>query len=180
MTITNSTVERLPPATPVEGLAPIGTGEDVRAGVVAMLRETPLFGDLAAADLEALAGYVEVYEAAANTVLFREGESGGFMCLLVRGGAEIVKQDRQFGARRISHVGPGKTLGEMALIDGEPRSATCIFPQRSELALLTRERFVRLLREQPQLGIQVLLKIVTLMSRRLRKTSAHLVDYLQE
>ena len=44
----------------------------------------------------------------------------------------------------------------------------------------TREQFVRIIREYPALGVNILLNIVTMMSRRLRQTSGQLVDYLQD
>lgn len=102
------------------------------------------------------------------------------MCLVIEGGAEIFKQDAKYGSKRIGQIEPGKTIGEMALVDGEPRSATCICPQQSTLVMLTREQFVRIIREHPALSVNILLKIVTMMSRRLRQTSGQLVDYLQD
>ena len=67
-----------------------------------------------------------------------------------------------------------------ALVDGEPRSATCICSQASIWILLTRENFVRIIRESPPLSVNILLKIVMLMSRRLRQTSGQLVDVLED
>jgi hypothetical protein len=112
--------------------------------------------------------------------IFRESDRGGFMCLLIAGAAEIFKQDNKSGSKRIGRTGPGLTVGEMALVDGEQRSATCICPEPSTLVMLIREQFVRIIREHPAWSVNILLKIVTMMSRRLRQTSGQLVDYLQD
>ena len=50
------------------------------------------------------------------------------MCLVIAGSAEIFKQDNKYGSKRIGKIGPGKTIGEMAPVDGEQRSGTCLCP----------------------------------------------------
>lgn len=161
-------------------LALLGSGDSYHPQLCAMLRDSQFFSDLPEREIEILAKYVRAYAAEPQTVIFRESESGAFMCLLVEGGAEIFKQDHKYGSKRIGRVEPGKTVGEMALVDGEPRSATCICPQQSKLIMLTREQFVRIIREHPSLSVNILLKLLTLMSRRLRQTSGQLVDHLQD
>lgn len=160
------------------GMKRLGSGDAFKAQLLAMLQGSEFFGDMPPADIEALTRYVEAFSADAGTVLFREGDRGGFMCLIIEGGAEIHKQDHQYGDKLVGTVEPGKSIGEMALVDGDQRSATCICPQASTLVMLTREQFVRLIREAPSLSVNILLKLVTLMSRRLRQTSGQLVDHL--
>jgi CRP/FNR family cyclic AMP-dependent transcriptional regulator len=162
------------------GSKPPGAGVAAQAELLAMLQGSQFFGDFPAPEIETLTRYVQASSVVPNTVIFREGDRGGFMCLVIAGSAEIFKQDNKFGSKRIGKIGPGKTIGEMALVDGEQRSATCICPEPSTLVMLTREQFVRIIREHPALSVNILLKIVTLMSRRLRQTSGQLVDYLQD
>ena len=158
----------------------LGSGPSFQAQLLAMLQGSQFFGDFPAPEIETLTRYVQAYSAAPGTVIFREGDRGGFMCLVIEGGAEIFKQDNKYGSKRIGAIEPGKTVGEMALVDGEQRSATCTCPEQSTLVMLTREQFVRIIREHPALSVNILLKIVTMMSRRLRQTSGQLVDYLQD
>ena len=158
----------------------LGSGAGFQAELLKMLQGSQFFGDFPAPEIETLTKYVQAYSVVPGTTLFREGDRGGFMCLMIEGGAEIFKQDTKYGSKRIGQVEPGKTIGEMALVDGEQRSATCICPEPSTLVMLTREQFVRIIREHPALSVNILLKIVTMMSRRLRQTSGQLVDYLQD
>ena len=144
-----------------------------------VLRGSQFFGDFPESEIVLLAKYVQTKVMDKDTQVFREGDRGGFMCLLIEGGAELFKQDRNFGSQRIAQISAGMTVGEMALVDGQARSATCICTERSTWAILTREHFVRIIRESPPLSVNILLKIVALMSRRLRQTSGQLVDSLE-
>jgi CRP/FNR family cyclic AMP-dependent transcriptional regulator len=146
----------------------------------AMLRGSQFFGDFPEPEIAMLAKYVQAKSVDSGATIFREGDRGGFMCLLISGAAELFKQDRSYGSKRIAQIDAGKTVGEMALVDGEPRSATCICSQPSIWLMLTREHFVRIIRESPSLSVNILLKIVMLMSRRLRQTSGQLVDSLED
>jgi CRP-like cAMP-binding protein len=161
-------------------LTPLTVGADAHDKLCAMLRGSQFFGDFPEAEIALLAKYVVAYKIEAGGTVFREGDRGGFMCLLIEGAAELFKQDRSFGSKRIAQLDAGMTVGEMALVDGQPRSATCICSQPSTWILLTRENFVRIIRESPPLSVNILLKIVMLMSRRLRQTSGQLVDVLED
>lgn len=161
------------------GLKLLGSGDAFKPQLLAMLQGSEFFGDLPPEDVEQLCKYVQAYSVDAGTEIFREGDRGGFMCLIIEGGAEIFKQDHKYGTKRVGSIEPGKSVGEMALVDGEQRSATCVCPQASTLVMLTREQFVRMIRESPGLSVNILLKLVTMMSRRLRQTSGQLVDYLE-
>jgi CRP-like cAMP-binding protein len=129
-------------------------------------------------EISTLIEYLGVIDATPNTLLFREGEPGSFLALVLEGSADILKHDMKSGDKKLARVGVGMTFGEMAIIDGDPRSATCVCNEKSRFVTLTRENFVRLIREQPPLGVKLLLKVTTLLSRRLRATSGQLIDAL--
>ena len=77
-------------------------------------------------------------------------------------------------------VDAGKTLGEMSMIDGEARFATCIADQPTMIAVLDRENLARIIVEQPMLGAKILMEFVLMLSQRLRATSTRLVEVLDE
>jgi CRP-like cAMP-binding protein len=72
-------------------------------------------------------------------------------------------------------VGAGSTLGEMSMIDGEPRFATCVALEPTLVAVLDRESLARIIVEQPLLGAKMLMELVLMLSQRLRATSARLL-----
>jgi CRP-like cAMP-binding protein len=79
----------------------------------------------------------------------------------------------------MTSAGAGMTVGEMSMIDGEPRFASCIATELTTIAVLTRDAMVRLILEDPALGTKVLIKLVTLLSQRLRQTSSTLLHYME-
>lgn len=133
---------------------------------------------LAWREVEGLARYFDVYRVPSGKILFREGDRERFMALVLAGRVRILKEDSARKHRELAVVNPGWTLGEMALIDGEPRSATAIVEEPTRLLVLTEERFERLATDQPRLWGVLLMKLGRLLSQRLRQTSGALVDHL--
>lgn len=158
----------------------MGVGTQFQQELGEMLAETWLFGELEWHEIEVLAKHVQAYEAEGDTVLFREGEAGTFMCVIIEGSVAIFKEDRRCQDKCVALVGHGRSLGEMAIIDGEPRSATCITAVPTKLVVLTKDHFGRIMEKHPALGLHVTMKVARLLSQRLRKTSGLLVDYLQQ
>ncbi len=157
----------------------MGTGAKFQEELCSMLEETWMFSGFEWRDIEAVAKYVQGYEAKEKSTLFREGDPGTFMVLIVEGNVGIFKEDSNREEKCVALVGHGKTLGEMAIIDGEPRSATCITATPAKLIILTKDNFGRILNDHPALGVKIVMKIARLLSQRLRKTSGLLVDYLE-
>lgn len=155
-----------------------GAGAGFKAEICDMISETQLFSDFDWKDIEALAGYVQCYEVAAGTVVFNEGDAGNYACVLVEGEMEILKSDHEGVLRRIVLVNRGKAIGEMSIVDGEPRSATCVASKDSVLLVLTKENYLRIIKERPVLAVHILSKLAKLMSQRLRSASGQLVEYL--
>lgn len=145
-----------------------------------MIADTPLFSDFHWNDVEALAAYVQCHEIPAGSTIFNEGDAGSYMALLIKGQVEIIKHDHEGKPHRIVLITRGKTIGEMSIIDGEPRSATCVASQESVLLVLTKENYGRIIKERPALAVQILSKLAKLMSQRLRGVSGQLVEFLEQ
>lgn len=156
----------------------VGAGVAFKDEICDMIAETQLFADLEWKDVQGLAGYVQCYRVDAGAVVFNEGDAGTFMCLLVKGQVEVLKRDQDDNPHRMVVVTKGKTVGEMSIVDGEPRSATCVAMQESVLLLLTKDNFARIIHDKPGLAVQILAKLAKLMSQRLRGVSGQLVEYL--
>ncbi|WP_019140472.1 cyclic nucleotide-binding domain-containing protein [Noviherbaspirillum massiliense] len=143
-----------------------------------MIAATQLFADASWNDVEAFSKYVQCFVTPAGTVIFKEGDAGNFLCLLVKGEVDIFKEDHAGKAQRIASVSKGKTIGEMSIIDSEPRSATCIAFTDSVVLMLTKDNFARIIKERPGLAVFILSKLAKLMSQRLRGMSGQLVEHL--
>jgi CRP-like cAMP-binding protein len=128
--------------------------------------------------IKRLAGCMDVHQVSPETVLFYEGDKSSFMVLIVRGQVHVVKFDSQRTPKRIATLGPGKTIGEMSIIDGEPRSASAVSSTDATLLVMTTENFHRLIDEWPRAAVILVQKIAKLMSQYLRQTSGRLIDHL--
>ena len=119
-----------------------------------------------------LAGYMDVYRVQTGQSIIREGDGGDFMLLIVEGLVDILKQGMRREQQHMTTVGPGMTLGEMSMIDGEPRFATCIAIDPTVFAVLHRDDMAKIILDHPSLGSKILVKLVSMLSARLRQTSA--------
>jgi CRP-like cAMP-binding protein len=102
------------------------------------------------------------------------------MLIVIEGRIEVRKRDRFNTPQLIALVEPGRSLGEMSMIDGEPRFATCVAAAPTLVAVLSRESLARIIVEQPMLGAKILMELVLMLSQRLRATSDRLMELLDE
>jgi len=156
----------------------IGDATTFAGTIHGMVGFSPLFGHLDLSDIRLLSQFLQVYRAQSGGEIIREGDPGDFLMFVIEGRIEVIKKDRQRAPRVIAVVEPGQTLGEMSMIDGEPRFATCIAATPALLAVLTRDSFARIILDQPLLGAKILMEMVHMLSLRLRRTSARLLAHL--
>ena len=98
-------------------------------------------------------------------VIFREGDKPAFMYLVMRGGVEITVQNKE-----LERIGPGKALGILSLLDGQPRTVTARAIGETQLAVIDRKKFRFMIEEMPQFCWYVMGEL----AHRLRTTNAAL------
>ena len=91
------------------------------------------------------------------------------MYLVVAGQVAVTKDGRE-----LVQLGPGANFGEMAMLDEPQRSATVIALEDTELLLITRDAFFKLLKRDPTLAVKVLWNMLLRLSAHLRATSEKL------
>lgn len=141
-----------------------------------IIQAIELFEDFEADELQWLAAYMRCYRAPPGVEIIREADDGDFMLLLLNGRIEIVKKDVRGLPQIMNLAGPGKTLGEMSLIDGAPRFASCISLDTVEFAVLDRESLSRIIAAAPRVGVKLMTELVILLNQRLRSVSAQLLE----
>jgi len=146
----------------------------------ALIPKCTLLENFTPAEVRLLTHFMEVYRAAGGMDVIHEGDGGDFMLMLVEGRVEVRKQDRWNTPQLIAVVEPGRILGEMSMIDGEPRFATCVAVEPVLVAVLDRESLARIIVEQPLIGAKILMELVLMLSQRLRATSDRLMQLLDE
>ena len=91
---------------------------------------------------------------------------------------DVLKKSETAESVVISTLPKGRSIGDMAVIDDYPRSATVKARTKATLAMLSQEKFNYILAEHSSIGVKILKGIARLLSLNLRKTSGRLADYM--
>ena len=109
-----------------------------------LLAQVPLFAGVGQAGLEEIARIAREKDVPAGTVLTHEGRHEGYFFVVIEGTIRIER-----GGRTINTLGPGDYLGEIALLDGGPRTATATAETPCRLLSLMPEQFHQLMIDLP-------------------------------
>jgi len=134
---------------------------------LAPLRRVPLFAGLADDELERLATAAETVELAPSAVLLREGEVGDSLFVVLAGELAVSKRSGVTDVP-LAIVGPGEVQGELAVLEGRPRTATVRAIGPATLLSLRRDALLDVLGRQPELALALLRTI----AGRLRSTES--------
>ncbi len=146
--------------------------------IIDFLLDIPLFDELKANDLKIVARQMNSLAVKPNDIVFNEGEKGNYICFVVDGMIDIIKQSGEQKDVVIASLPRGRSIGEMSVIDDYPRSATARARRQSTLLILSRPGLESILQEHPQTGIKILKGLARLLSMNLRKTSSQLADLM--
>lgn len=116
-----------------------------------LLKGVPLFADCSKRELEAILSVADELDLPSGRELTKEGARGAEFIVLADGAADVRRN-----GRKITALGKGDFLGEIALITGEPRTATVTTTESSRLLVLTAGSFRRVLRDSPSIQLKVL------------------------
>ena len=140
------------------------------------LMDCGLFPQLQAADFTAAAGYFSISSIAAGEEIFQEGDAGSFMCIIHSGQVAVQKANPSGQRLTIATLRSGRAFGEMAVLDGERRSASCVAASDCVLLNLGKDALDKMLQEAPKAAAQVIRAIAVGMSKRLRMADGQLVN----
>lgn len=126
------------------------SGSDTSA-IVEMLQKAPLWSGLTEKELKVIARSFKELKYESGDLIVRKGEAGiGFY--LITDGTVEVRSD----GRVLSKLGPGQFFGEMALLDGQPRSADVVALEPSRCLALSSWSFKSILSEHPKMAVKLL------------------------
>jgi CRP-like cAMP-binding protein len=128
----------------------------LRLGHLDILRKLPLFNHLHGDMLATLVSRLTVSHLEPGEAAFRKGDQGDSLYVIQEGWLKIVLQDTDGKELILNKVGPGESIGEMSLLDDEPRSASAIALSPAILLCLSRDDFLYAIANQPTLAIEVM------------------------
>ncbi len=141
---------------------------------LAILRANRVLKALTEDELEKFAEVVKERHLPGGAILFREGEKGDALYIIAFGSIRILKTSKR-GEEEIVTLGTGAMLGELAMIDGSPRSATAIAMEKTDLLEIRREDLDKFFDEYPKIGLKLCLSMARLITSRLRTTTNDLL-----
>jgi CRP/FNR family transcriptional regulator, cyclic AMP receptor protein len=144
------------------------------AAKVAALRRHPLFGGLPLKHIERLSIYASTRAYPRGATIFGKGDPGTSLFAVCTGTVRIGVPSRDGREAVFNLVKQGEVFGEIALLDGRPRTATATAMTDCELTVIDRGNFVSLLENQPEIA----LKLIGVLCTRLRHTSEQVEDIL--
>lgn len=148
------------------------------ATIADFIMEIPLFDELKSHELGIVADHMNFFEIEEGEVLFKEGDQGDYVCFVLKGGLDVVKETEPGKTVTIATISRKRSIGEMSVIDNTTRSATAIARSKTSLVALPQKSFNAILERHPKTGIKILKGIARLMSMNMRKTSSRLADYM--
>lgn len=149
-----------------------------RKPIIDFLINIPIFDTLKPEELQVVAKHMNFTDLAPGEILFQEGEQGDYVCFVVEGSLDVLKKPEKGHFVTLATLQRGRSIGEMAIIDDFPRSATVRARTSAALVILTRKGFDLILSQYPPIGVKILKGISRLLSQALRRTSSRLADYL--
>jgi CRP/FNR family transcriptional regulator, cyclic AMP receptor protein len=136
---------------------------------LALLRGHPLFGALGADQLNRLCAFARTRSIARGSTIFAKGDAGDALYAICRGSVKITVPSVDGREAIFNVIHAGEVFGEIALLDGRPRTADAVAATDVELIVIERRDFLQLLQEEPNVSR----KLIELLCARLRWSSEH-------
>lgn len=136
--------------------------------LILFLDKVDIFKNLSLEELGQIAGIAEAANFEKGELLFRPGDPGSQAYIIVSGRVDLFLEDEKGRRQTLTSLQPGTCFGEMALLDGEPRSAGAAMGAKSLMLMINREDFLRVMQRYPTIAQG----IISQLSRRLRQTNS--------
>ena len=140
--------------------------------VSTVLSKVPFFAGVPTDELEQLAGSLQRRSVRAGKAVFRQDDPGSSLYVIESGVVKVQRTSPEGKEVILTILGPGDFFGELALLDGEPRSADAVAKEDTALLVLERDDFLAFLDKSPAVAT----KLLAALSRRLRRTDQLVQD----
>ncbi|HEC12966.1 MAG TPA: Crp/Fnr family transcriptional regulator [Acidiferrobacteraceae bacterium] len=138
-----------------------------------LLKQISLFCDLADGEIKAIASHGVLKHVPRNSVLMRQGDNPSALYVVLSGKVRVMVCGDDGKELVLGNLGPREYFGELALIDGEPRSATVTAVEDTELGIISKADFVSCMGNSPEIAIS----LMRALSKRIRGLNDNLRDF---
>jgi lysophospholipid hydrolase len=137
--------------------------------LLAALHQSELLSALSPAAISDLESELEMFTLYGGEVLFRQGDIGDSLSIVIRGRVRVIVNDKNGKGNTVAELGAGELIGEMAVVTGESRSATVEAIRDTHVAKLSRSSFERFMTRHPLAAVQM---VSRKLAQRLQETTA--------
>jgi len=127
-----------------------------------------IFRDLDKKELEVIQKHIFEQDVKKGSILFVEDMPGEFLYIIMSGRVDITKETIDKEKIVLASMGANEIIGEMSLIDSQPRSATGVTSEDSVLLVIKKQNFDQMLQSDPRIAAKLLMGLLKTISRRLR------------
>lgn len=149
-----------------------------RENMITFLLTTPMFEDLEPQEIRDIIHIVEVEKFASGNIIFREGDSGDAWYAIYKGEVEVQKKTNG-GEKTIKILGPRTCFGEIAVLDGLPRSASIRAKEDTTLLRIPQDEFKDLVDNDHLIAYKLILHMALMLASRQRANTEALSRLLQ-
>ncbi|MFC1490114.1 Crp/Fnr family transcriptional regulator [Candidatus Latescibacterota bacterium] len=133
--------------------------------MISLLKQIPLFSTLKDEELDAIYELSYTKKCSKDAIILLENEEGDTLFIILGGKVKVTTFSESGKEVIFSILSEGDFFGDMSLMDGKPRSATVISIEESELRLIRRNDFIKLIEKHPRIALKLLEELTS----RLRK-----------
>ncbi|MBN2038937.1 MAG: cyclic nucleotide-binding domain-containing protein [Spirochaetes bacterium] len=127
---------------------------------ILFLKENKLFNELKINEIIHIAGIAREIDIPAGSTIIKQGENGDRLFIVIEGEVKVFTEQRI-----LANLGPGSCIGELSIIDAEPRSASVVSTKKTKILSIARDDFLLTLKDNPAISINIM-QVIT---GRLRK-----------
>jgi len=144
-----------------------GESRGFSSSKLAVLRKHPIFSDLDPEAFDQLCRYAKYSTLKRGATIYSKGEPGNSLVAVISGTVKISVSSSDGRSAILNLIGPGEIVGEVAVLDGQARTADCTANTNCEIFIIDRREFLPFVRSQPALAM----KFIELLCTRVRWTS---------
>ncbi len=148
--------------------------------IIDALKQNPFLEDLSSSEIKEIAKIAYEREFRTDEYIFRTGQPAAAMFIILSGKVRVVREGEGEINVELVRLHENETLGELALLDSSPRSASAIATKPSRLIAIFREDLNDFINSNPEVGSKILRKLAIITGYRLRITNDILIRKEEE
>lgn len=144
-----------------------------------ILKHISIFSDTSGEDLDKIASEMKRKEYKAGELIFREGDPGDELFVVVSGGVSVYIVDKENKEVILSEIRTGNFFGEMSIVEQAPRSANCRVIEDSVFLVMHTDDFTRIIHTMPECAVKIMNKMLAITVQRLMNVGAFVTQMVQ-